>query len=67
MSAGLEPLKIIREGLMPGMDTVGELFGGGEYFLPDLIIAADGMKKAMTLLEPELAPASNRWRPPAWS
>jgi corrinoid protein of di/trimethylamine methyltransferase len=55
MSAGLEPLKIIREGLMPGMNTVGELFGSGEYFLPDLIIAADGMKKAMTLLEPELA------------
>lgn len=55
MSAGLEPLKIIREGLMPGMNTVGELFGSGEYFLPDLIIAADGMKRAMTLLEPELA------------
>jgi len=55
MSAGLEPLKIIREGLMPGMNTVGELFGSGEYFLPDLIIAADGMKKAMTVLEPELA------------
>ena len=54
LAAGLEPLKIIREGLMPGMNTVGEFFGSGEYFLPDLIIAADGMKRAMEILEPEL-------------
>jgi corrinoid protein of di/trimethylamine methyltransferase len=47
-------LTIIREGLMPGMNTVGEYFGRGDYFLPDLIIAADGMKRAMELLEPEL-------------
>jgi corrinoid protein of di/trimethylamine methyltransferase len=39
---------------MPGMNVVGEKFGSGEYFLPDLIIAADGMQQAMALLEPEL-------------
>jgi corrinoid protein of di/trimethylamine methyltransferase len=55
LSAGLEPLTIIREGLMPGMNTVGEYFAQGDYFLPDLIIAADGMKRAMELLEPELS------------
>jgi corrinoid protein of di/trimethylamine methyltransferase len=54
LAAGMEPLKIIREGLMPGMNTVGEYFANGDYFLPDLIIAADGMKRAMELLEPEL-------------
>jgi len=51
---GLEPMSIIKEGLMPGMNSVGEKFSCGEYFLPDLIIAADGMQKAMNLLEPEL-------------
>jgi corrinoid protein of di/trimethylamine methyltransferase len=55
LSAGLEPLTIIREGLMPGMNTVGEYFAKGDYFLPDLIIAAEGMKRAMELLEPELS------------
>jgi corrinoid protein of di/trimethylamine methyltransferase len=55
LAAGMEPLKIIREGLMPGMNTVGEYFANGDYFLPDLIIAADGMKRAMELLEPELS------------
>ncbi len=54
LEAGLEPMEIIRAGLMPGMNAVGEKFSCGEYFLPDLIIAADGMKKAMELLEPEL-------------
>jgi corrinoid protein of di/trimethylamine methyltransferase len=54
IESGLEPMSIIREGLMPGMNIVGEKFASGEYFLPDLIIAADGMQKAMELLEPEL-------------
>jgi corrinoid protein of di/trimethylamine methyltransferase len=54
LEAGLEPMSIIRDSLMPGMNIVGEKFASGEYFLPDLIIAADGMQKAMDLLEPEL-------------
>jgi len=54
LASGVEPMAIIRQGLMPGMDIVGQKFAEGEYFLPDLIIAADGMKKAMDLLEPEL-------------
>ena len=54
LEAGIEPMAIIREGLMPGMNAVGEKFSCGEYFLPDLIIAADGMANAMELLEPEL-------------
>jgi corrinoid protein of di/trimethylamine methyltransferase len=54
LADGLQPMVIIRQGLMPGMDVVGEKFGSGEYFLPDLIIAADGMQQAMALLEPEL-------------
>jgi corrinoid protein of di/trimethylamine methyltransferase len=54
LAAGIEPMAIIHEGLMPGMNVVGEKFSSGEYFLPDLIIAADGMQRAMELLEPEL-------------
>lgn len=54
LEAGLEPMAIINKGLMPGMNIVGDKFSCGEYFLPDLIIAADGMEKAMKLLEPEL-------------
>lgn len=54
LASGLEPLAIIRQGLVPGMDVVGEKFACGEYFLPNLIISASGMQNAMEILEPEL-------------
>jgi corrinoid protein of di/trimethylamine methyltransferase len=54
IEANVEPLTIIDEGLVPGMNIVGEKFQSGEYFLPHLIIAASGMQQAMELLEPEL-------------
>ena len=54
LAAEIEPMSIIRQGLMPGMNQVGENFATGEYFLPDLIIAANCMQDAMELLEPEL-------------
>jgi corrinoid protein of di/trimethylamine methyltransferase len=54
LDAGLEPMAIVNAGLVPGMNTVGEKFQSGEYFLPHLIIAANGMQQAMALLEPEL-------------
>lgn len=54
LMAGLEPMVIIEQGLMKGMQVVGERFQCGEAFLPDLIIAAEGMKRAMRHLEPEL-------------
>ena len=54
LAAGVEPLTIIDAGLVPGMRIVGDKYSTGEYFLPNLIVSASGMKKAMALLEPEL-------------
>lgn len=54
LAAGLEPMTILDEGLLPGMKIVGQKFSDGEYFLPNLIVAASGMKRAMARLEPEL-------------
>ncbi len=54
LAAGLAPMAIIDEGLLPGMRIVGEKFSSGEYFLPNLIVSANGMKRAMELLEPAL-------------
>jgi corrinoid protein of di/trimethylamine methyltransferase len=54
LAAGVEPMAIIDEGLLPGMRIVGEKFSSGEYFLPNLIVSASGMKQAMQVLEPEL-------------
>ncbi len=54
LAADLEPLDIIDQGLIPGMDVVGGKFATGEYFLPHMIIAASAMQQSMALLEPEL-------------
>jgi corrinoid protein of di/trimethylamine methyltransferase len=54
LQAGLEPLDIINQGLVPGMTVVGEKFETGEYFLPNLVIAGSAMQMAMEILEPEL-------------
>ena len=54
LDAGSEPLDIINQGLVPGMEVVGQRFESGEYFLPQLVIAANAMQRAMELLEPEL-------------
>jgi corrinoid protein of di/trimethylamine methyltransferase len=50
----IEPMIIIEEALVPGMAIVGERFSSGEYFLPNLIISANGMQRSMELLEPVL-------------
>lgn len=49
-----EPMTIVQDGLVVGMNEVGEKFSTGDLFLPDLIIAAECMKLAMEILEPEL-------------
>ena len=54
LQAGLEPLSIIEDALVPGMRIVGDKYSTGEYFLPNLIVSASGMKQAMAALEPEL-------------
>jgi len=54
LAAGVEPLVIIENGLVPGMRIVGDKYSTGEYFLPNLIVSASGMKQAMAVLEPEL-------------
>ncbi len=64
LSAGIEPLAIINDALVPGMRTVGEKFSCGEYFLPNLIVSANGMKQAMQILEPELKARRQALRSP---
>jgi corrinoid protein of di/trimethylamine methyltransferase len=54
LEQGLDPLACINQGLMVGIQKVGELFSSGEYFLPELIIGADAMKQALDVLEPSL-------------
>lgn len=60
LEQGADPLACINQGLMVGIKKVGELFSSGEYFLPELIIGADAMLKALEVLEPALLGDQNR-------
>ena len=54
LEQGVDPLACINQGLMKGIQEVGDLFSKGEYYLPELIIGADAMKAALDVLEPAL-------------
>lgn len=48
------PLQVIEGPLMAGMNVVGDLFGSGKMFLPQVVKSARVMKKAVAYLEPFL-------------
>jgi 5-methyltetrahydrofolate--homocysteine methyltransferase len=52
------PLSVIEGPLMVGMKVVGELFGKGQMFLPQVVKSARVMKKAVAILEPHMKDAS---------
>ncbi len=60
LEQGVDPLACINEGLMKGIEEVGELFSNGTYFLPELIQGAGAMKAALEILEPELVGKEQR-------
>jgi corrinoid protein of di/trimethylamine methyltransferase len=54
LAAGVPPLDAIDRGFVPGLSHVGEQFAAGELFLPDMMLAARAMQRAVAVLEPEM-------------
>lgn len=54
------PLAIIEGPLMRGMNTVGEYFGSGKMFLPQVVKSARVMKQAVAILEPLLLASAQK-------
>lgn len=52
------PLEVIEGPLMDGMAVVGDLFGSGKMFLPQVVKSARTMKRAVSYLEPFMEEAS---------
>jgi 5-methyltetrahydrofolate--homocysteine methyltransferase len=52
MAAGVDPNKTINEGMVPGMGVVGDKFDKGEYFLSELVVAAEVMKEGLKVITP---------------
>jgi corrinoid protein of di/trimethylamine methyltransferase len=55
VAQGIDPLEAINKGFVAGLNTVGDEFSCGTMFLPDLVMAGEAMKAAMSVLEPEMS------------
>jgi methanol corrinoid protein len=54
LDAGADPIDLINNALMKGMDGVSALYTKGEFFLPDLMLAGDAMMSGVALCEAKL-------------
>ncbi|MFN7035771.1 MAG: corrinoid protein [Bellilinea sp.] len=57
LEANLEAELILKQAMMPAMQEVGRLFEEGEYFVPEMLVAARAMQAGMNLLKPRLVQA----------
>ncbi len=57
LAEGVGAARILNEGMVPGMRVVGQRFQNGESYVPDMLLSAQAMKKAMVLLEGALKKA----------
>ena len=54
IAVGIPPLQAITDGFVVGVNIIGDAFGRGEAFLPELVMAGEAMKAAIATLDPEL-------------
>ena len=57
LDEGIPPDKILNQGLIAAMSEVGRLFEIGEFYVPEMLIAARAMKGGLEILRPKLAEA----------
>lgn len=55
IAQGIDPLEAINQGYVVGVNHVGSEFSCGNAFLPELVMAGEAMKAAVSTLEPEMA------------
>jgi methylmalonyl-CoA mutase cobalamin-binding domain/chain len=55
LEEGLEPEKLLYEALIPSLEEVGARFERGDFFVPEMLIAARAMQGALDILRPLLA------------
>ncbi|OGP57030.1 MAG: methyltransferase [Deltaproteobacteria bacterium RBG_13_61_14] len=54
LEGGSDPGGLLQEVMIPAMDEVGDLFQKGEYFVPEMLVAARAMQQGLTVLKPRL-------------
>ena len=59
LSEGIDPLELLNQGFIPGINKVGDLFDVGQLFLPELILSARAMQNATDIVNAAI-PESDR-------
>ena len=54
LEAGMKPQAILKAGLIAAMTEVGRRFQIGDYYVPEMLVAARAMKVALKILKPRL-------------
>ncbi|MGC8885994.1 MAG: cobalamin B12-binding domain-containing protein [Verrucomicrobiia bacterium] len=54
LNAGIDPVKIVHDYMVPAMNEVGRRFDCNEYFVPELLLSARAMKACLELVKPKL-------------
>jgi corrinoid protein of di/trimethylamine methyltransferase len=54
LEVGMDALDAIMNGLVAGMEKVGELFDKGEYFVPEVLMCADALYAGLDILKPHV-------------
>lgn len=57
LERGLSPETILNQGMVAAMAEVGRLFEEGEYFVPEMLVAARAMQAGLSILKPKLVQA----------
>lgn len=58
LNQGCDPESILKDAMVMAMDEVGRLFEEGEYFVPEMLVAARAMQSGLALLKPHLTQAN---------
>ena len=57
LDVGVSPIKLVYEAMIPALAEVGRRFEVGDYFLPEMLVAAAAMQASMEIVRPRLAEA----------
>jgi trimethylamine corrinoid protein len=55
LDQGIDPLELMNEGFIPAINKVGDLFGSGRLFLPELVLSAAAMERVTEVINESIS------------
>jgi len=55
LEEGIDPERVLKQAIVPGIERAGELWRKNVYFMPDVVLSAEAFRVAMKAVEPQLA------------